>query len=155
MLIRARGTVRQNSSGAASSTFYLSSGVLRSTPITAQEQRQCDMRRWRHPLRRCTTRADVSMRAEGSRLDWQLHPGSCRRRSRHALSCGLRFGASGRRGSAVRADLEATGRSGGAGVLPMTSGGRADIGMGCRSFLKVLCSFKPPILLIYRERASH
>ena len=67
---------------------------------------------------------------------------------------GCVWGLQDRRGSAVRADLEATGRSGGAGVLPMTLGGRADIRMGGRSYLKVLCPFNPPILLIYRERAS-
>ena len=38
-----------------------------------------------------------------------------------------------RRDSAVRAYLEATGRSRVAGVLPMTVGGRADIGMCLRS----------------------
>lgn len=37
-----------------------------------------------------------------------------------------------RRGSAVRGDAEATVRSGGAGVLPMTLGGRPDIEMGRR-----------------------
>ena len=67
---------------------------------------------------------------------------------------GCVLGPQDRRGSAVRADLEATARSRVAGVLPMTMGGRADIGMGRSSCLKVLCSFKPPILLIYRERAS-
>ena len=59
-----------------------------------------------------------------------------------------------RRGSAVRGDAEATVRSGGAGVLPMTLGGRPDIEMGRRWCVNALCSFSVLILLIYRERAS-
>ena len=67
---------------------------------------------------------------------------------------GCVLGPQGRRGSSARADLEATARSRVAGVLPMTMGGRADSGMGRRSCLKGLLPFKPPILVIYRERAS-
>ena len=59
-----------------------------------------------------------------------------------------------RRGSAVRGDAEATVRSGGAGVLPMTLVGRPDIEMGRRWCVNALCSFSVLILLIYRERAS-
>ena len=67
---------------------------------------------------------------------------------------GCVLGPQDRRGSSARADLEATARSRVAGVLPMTMGGRADSGMGRRSCLKGLLPFKPPILVIYRERAS-
>ena len=59
-----------------------------------------------------------------------------------------------RRSSAVRAGLEATAQSEGGRVLPMIIGGQAYSGIGRKSCVKVLCSFKPLILLIYRERAS-
>ena len=86
--------------------------------------------------------------------DGKLHPGRCRRRDRHVLARRLRSEPQDRRGSAVRGDAEATVRSGGAGVLPMTLGGRPDIEMGRRWCVNVLCPFSVLILLIYRERAS-
>lgn len=72
-----------------------------------------------------------------------------------ACSCaGCVLGPQDRRGSAVRADVEAMARSGGAGGLPMNLGGRPDIAAGRRLCANVLCPFNPSILLIYRERAS-
>ena len=67
---------------------------------------------------------------------------------------GCVLGPQDRRGSAVRADVGAMARSGGAGGLPMTLGGRPDIAVGRRLCADSLCSFNPSILLIYQERAS-
>ena len=85
---------------------------------------------------------------------WRFIMGAVGAIARTCSRAGCVLGPQDRRGSTVRADVEAMARSGGAGGLPMTLGGRLDIAVGRRLCVNVLCSFSPSIRLIYRSTGS-